>query len=100
VCQALRIITFSVTRLPGPSFHCRAGEPFATRPWPVHWSGHVVVDVQRAASKSCGDLIFSSHTTFMLTGALARSHADGHGMIPGWAAVSLQVVCCSPVLCE
>jgi len=26
VCQALRIITFSVTQLPGPSFHCRAGQ--------------------------------------------------------------------------
>lgn len=79
VCQALRIITFSVTRLPGPSFHCRGGEPFATRPWPDHWTGHVVVDVQRAASKSCGDLIFSSHTTFMLTGILAYNE---YGNLP------------------
>ncbi|GFR43190.1 hypothetical protein Agub_g4182 [Astrephomene gubernaculifera] len=71
VCQALRIVTFSVTQLPGPSFHCRAGEPTARRPWPAHWWGHVVVDVGRQVSKSCGDLIFSSHTTFMLTGILA-----------------------------
>eukprot|EP00983_Pelagomonas_calceolata_P089647 1157332-Pelagomonas_calceolata.AAC.6 len=40
----------------------------AIRPWPEHWSGHVLVDVQRAAHKSCGDLLFSSHTIFMLTG--------------------------------
>ncbi len=69
VCQALRIVTFSVTQLPGPSYHCRAGEATAVRPWPEHWTGHVVVDVGRQMSKSCGDLIFSSHTTFMLTGA-------------------------------
>ncbi|KAF5838289.1 hypothetical protein DUNSADRAFT_3085 [Dunaliella salina] len=68
VCQGLRIITFSVTQLPGPSFHCRAGQDMAIRPWPDHWSGHVLVDVQRAAHKSCGDLLFSSHTIFMLTG--------------------------------
>ncbi|GIM17430.1 hypothetical protein Vretimale_19969 [Volvox reticuliferus] len=71
VCQALRIVTFSVTQLPGPSFHCRANEPTARRPWPSHWTGHLVVDVGRQVSKSCGDLIFSSHTTFMLTGILA-----------------------------
>lgn len=71
VCQALRIVTFSVTQLPGPSFHCRAGEASAHRAWPTHWSGHVIVDVGRQVSKSCGDLIFSSHTTFMLTGILA-----------------------------
>nr|BBC28460.1 hypothetical protein, homolog of Volvox carteri MTF1733/MTM1058 [Yamagishiella unicocca] len=71
VCQALRIVTFSVTQLPGPSFHCRAHEASARRPWPAHWSGHLMVDVGRQVSKSCGDLIFSSHTTFMLTGILA-----------------------------
>lgn len=47
MCQILRIITFTVTQLPGPSFHCRAGEETAIRPWPEHWSGHVVVDVGR-----------------------------------------------------
>jgi hypothetical protein len=72
VCQALRIVTFSVTQLPGPSFHCRAAEPSARRAWPEHWSGHLVVDVGRQVSKSCGDLIFSSHTTFMLVGQCAR----------------------------
>ncbi|KAG2429220.1 hypothetical protein HXX76_010990 [Chlamydomonas incerta] len=71
VCQALRIVTFSVTQLPGPSFHCRASEPTARREWPSHWTGHVYIDVGRQMSKSCGDLIFSSHTTFMLTGILA-----------------------------
>lgn len=68
VCQALRIVTFSVTQLPGPSFHCRAKELSSRRPWPKHWTGHLVVDVGRQVSKSCGDLIFSSHTIFLLSG--------------------------------
>jgi len=71
VCQGLRIISFSVTQLPGPSFHCRAGELTATRAWPEHWTGHIIVDVSRQMSKGCGDLIFSSHTIFLLTGILA-----------------------------
>ncbi len=81
VCQVLRCITFTSTQLPGPSYHCRAGEPTAKRPWPDHWTGHVVIDVKRQMAKSCGDLIFSSHTTFMLTGT--RS-----------AAVTLRGQCC------
>ena len=87
VCQALRIITFSVTQLPGPSFHCRASSPTATRPWPDHWSGHVVVDVKNQMSKSCGDLIFSSHTIFMLTGARRLA---GTGDVCGTAQRNLQ----------
>ncbi|KAL6765394.1 PAP2 superfamily C-terminal-domain-containing protein [Haematococcus lacustris] len=71
VCQALRIVTFTATQLPGPSYHCRAGESSAVRPWPQHWSGHIIIDVQRQVSRSCGDLVFSSHTIFMLTGILA-----------------------------
>ena len=57
-----------MTQLPGSSFHCRAGEPTAVRPWPEHWSGHLVFDLNRQLTKSCGDLIFSSHTIFTLSG--------------------------------
>ncbi len=67
-CQVLRIISFSVTQLPGSSFHCRAGQASATREWPLFWYEHLIVDVRRQVSKSCGDLIFSSHTIFTLTG--------------------------------
>ncbi|MEW5306308.1 MAG: hypothetical protein WDW36_008780 [Sanguina aurantia] len=70
VCQALRIITFSVTQLPGPGFHCLASSPTALKPWPAHWYGHLVIDIGKQVSKSCGDLIFSSHTIFMLSGLL------------------------------
>uniref|UniRef100_A0A7S0VA99 Sphingomyelin synthase-like domain-containing protein n=1 Tax=Polytomella parva TaxID=51329 RepID=A0A7S0VA99_9CHLO len=84
-CQALRIITFTVTQVPGPSFHCRKGEVTAIRPWPKHWYQLLIVDVGRAMSKSCGDLIFSSHTTFMLTGVLAYNEYGSNAITKGLA---------------
>lgn len=69
-CQILRIISFTVTQLPAPNYHCRLGRDTAVREMPEHWWGHVVVDVGRQATHGCGDLIFSSHTTFVLTGVL------------------------------
>lgn len=49
-CQILRIISFTVTQLPAPNYHCRLGEGTAVREMPQHWWGHVVVDVGRQAS--------------------------------------------------
>ena len=80
VCQVLRILSFSFTQLPGPAYHCRDGEATAIRPWPDHWYEHLFVDVKRVSTKSCGDLIFSSHTIFMLTGILAY-HEFGTNII-------------------
>jgi hypothetical protein len=68
VCQSLRILSFSSTQLPGPAPHCHAGTLTATRPPVTAWWQHVVVDVKRQVATSCGDLIFSSHMTFILTG--------------------------------
>ena len=69
-CQILRIISFTVTQLPAPNYHCRLGRDTAVRAPAEHWWNHVVVDVGRQATHGCGDLIFSSHTTFVLTGVL------------------------------
>ncbi|GAX73588.1 hypothetical protein CEUSTIGMA_g1039.t1 [Chlamydomonas eustigma] len=91
-CQMLRIISFSVTQLPGSSFHCRAGQPSATRPWAQHWWEHLVVDVNRQLSKSCGDLIFSSHTIFTLSGILTYTE---HGSS---TAIKLLVWICGAIL--
>lgn len=70
-CQALRIASFMSTILPGPAHHCRASESSSRRSWPQHWWQHLIVDVQRQSGHSCGDLIFSSHTTFILSFVLA-----------------------------
>ena len=59
VCQALRIISFTVTQLPGPNYHCRGGELTAVREMPERWWGHVVVDLRRQVSE-LHPLIFHS----------------------------------------
>eukprot|EP00210_Caulerpa_lentillifera_P005838 g5582.t1 len=69
-CQSLRIVSFLSTQLPAPNYHCRLGEPSATMAWPDHWYEHLVFDPERQAAYGCGDLIFSSHTTFILVGVL------------------------------
>ena len=50
VCQALRILSFTVTQLPGPNYHCHLGEATAVREWPEHWWEHVTLDLGRQVS--------------------------------------------------
>eukprot|EP00192_Tetraselmis_astigmatica_P018091 CAMPEP_0117658656 /NCGR_PEP_ID=MMETSP0804-20121206/5978_1 /TAXON_ID=1074897 /ORGANISM="Tetraselmis astigmatica, Strain CCMP880" /LENGTH=242 /DNA_ID=CAMNT_0005465187 /DNA_START=896 /DNA_END=1624 /DNA_ORIENTATION=+ len=84
-------MSFSVTRLPAPNYHCRAGQATAMRAWPKHWWGHLIFDFKRAMLYSCGDLIFSSHTTFALSGALAYNEYGSFLPIKviAWIAVFL-----------
>lgn len=91
LCQILRIISFTVTQLPAPNYHCREGETTAVREMPDSWVGHVVVDVGRQATHGCGDLIFSSHTTFVLVGMLTfTEYGELLAMkIIGWLGVGL-----------
>ena len=67
LAQALRIASFTSTRLPSPAPHCLSSSPVAVKPRPDHWWQYVAVNVVTQASKSCGDLIFSSHLTFALS---------------------------------
>jgi hypothetical protein len=43
VCQSLRIISFTVTQLPAPNYHCRLPELTAIKPMPEHWWGHLYI---------------------------------------------------------
>ena len=67
LAQALRLASFTSTRLPSPAPHCLSSSPVAVKPRPQHWWQYVAINVVTQASKSCGDLIFSSHLTFALT---------------------------------
>lgn len=95
ICQFLRIISFTVTQLPAPNYHCRLGKDTAVREMPEHWWGHVVVDLGRQATHGCGDLIFSSHTTFVLTGVLTFTEYGETLAIKvvAWIAVSFMGLC-------
>lgn len=47
VCQSLRILSFTVTTLPSPNYHCRSPRETAVAPWPSHWWGHVLVNLKK-----------------------------------------------------
>jgi hypothetical protein len=95
ICQSLRIISFTVTQLPAPNYHCHLGEPTAVREMPKHWWGHIVVDLGRQATHGCGDLIFSSHTTFVLVGVLTFTEYGNTLLIKiaAWIGVAFLSLC-------
>jgi sphingomyelin synthase-related protein 1 len=53
VCQSLRILSFSVTQLPAPNYHCRTPEPTAIKAMPEHWWGHFYIQNLKQ-QVSCG----------------------------------------------
>ncbi|GJP31249.1 hypothetical protein CLOM_g23334 [Closterium sp. NIES-68] len=68
ICQTLRVLSFTATQLPGPAPHCRQGSPTAI----LKYTGlHDVLHLN--AMHGCGDLIFSSHMTFILTVVITYS---------------------------
>nr|AFK44041.1 unknown [Lotus japonicus] len=62
--QALRIVTFYSTQLPGPNYHCREGSKLATLPRPESVLEVLLINFPRGVIYGCGDLIFSSHMIF------------------------------------
>lgn len=95
LCQLLRIISFTVTQLPSPNYHCREGESTAIREMPSSWIGHILVDISRQATHGCGDLIFSSHTTFVLVGMLTYTEYGEILLVKiiGWIGVGFMSLC-------
>lgn len=65
VTQTLRCIAFLSTSLPGPNYHCRPGAPDYLPP-----TGWFEIFARQDAFKGCGDLVFSSHTIFLVLCAL------------------------------
>ncbi|KAL3130946.1 hypothetical protein ABBQ38_000269 [Trebouxia sp. C0009 RCD-2024] len=89
ICQTLRILSFTSTQLPSPNYHCRLPELTAIKDMPLHWWGHFIVDLGRQTTHGCGDLIFSSHTTFALVGMLTYTEYGAIWIIKAfaWCAV-------------
>jgi len=65
VAQFLRCVTFLVTVLPGPNYHCRPNSPDYSPP-----QNMADIFLRQDAFYGCGDLLFSSHTIFVLLCAL------------------------------
>mmetsp|Transcript_32015 Transcript_32015/g.56208 ORF Transcript_32015/g.56208 Transcript_32015/m.56208 type:complete len:370 (+) Transcript_32015:71-1180(+) len=65
LAQTLRIGCFLVTTLPGPNYHCRPNSPDYAPP-------KSLMDIfgRQDAFFGCGDLVFSSHTIFVVLCAL------------------------------
>jgi len=70
--QLLRCITFLITVLPGPNYHCRPLSPDYNPPKDAY-----DIFFRQDAFFGCGDLLFSSHTIFVLLCALTYTkYAD------------------------
>ena len=69
-CQLLRIACFTTTQLPGPAPHCMPGAPSARLPPAQSAADILLLNAARQVNRGCGDLIFSSHMTFVMTMAL------------------------------
>lgn len=65
LAQSLRIVSFMSTSLPGPNYHCRPGSVTYNPPTSAY-----DIFLRTDAFLGCGDLVFSSHTTFVLLFAL------------------------------
>jgi hypothetical protein len=61
LAQTLRIICFLVTSLPGPNYHCRPYSAEYNPPKDV-----LAILFNADPFKHCGDLVFSSHTIFVM----------------------------------
>jgi len=83
LAQALRCICFLSTSLPGPNYHCRPGSPQYDPPTGIE------ILTRLDAFFGCGDLVFSSHTTFMLICALILTKYNPQIACAWWRKVLL-----------
>jgi len=65
LAQSLRIVSFLVTSLPGPNYHCHPNSPAYDPPKNL---GEIFS--RQDPFTHCGDLVFSSHTIFVVLCAL------------------------------
>jgi len=91
LAQTLRIISFLVTSLPGPNYHCRPGSTRYSPP-----KGFSDMILRQDAFFGCGDLVFSSHTTFLVLCALTihKYCSIAKAKVIAWVFVSCFCVLC------
>ncbi|RLN95403.1 hypothetical protein BBJ28_00019289 [Nothophytophthora sp. Chile5] len=91
VCYFLRMLTVSVTSLPGPAPHCRAGSPDYYPP--TTWIDIVTrVGPIYGNYNSCGDLIFSGHMAYTNSAVLLYLRTLDRNF-PGHTASKIRWAC-------
>ncbi|RYR62269.1 hypothetical protein Ahy_A04g019718 [Arachis hypogaea] len=92
VCQALRVVTFYSTQLPGPNYHCREGSPSARLPPPKDAIEIITINFPDGLVHGCGDLIFSSHMIFTLVSVITYYRYGTNRFIKqlGWVLAVIQ----------
>ena len=87
LAQCLRIITFLVTTLPGPSAHCRPDSPYYNPPTTLS----DILFHRTSFMNGCGDLVFSSHCLLVVLCSLTYSHYGRSHLIKAllWSATFL-----------
>uniref|UniRef100_A0A0A9YDK9 Sphingomyelin synthase-related 1 n=1 Tax=Lygus hesperus TaxID=30085 RepID=A0A0A9YDK9_LYGHE len=93
MAQVLRIISFLLTGLPAPNYHCHPFSPFYLPPTTLY---ECVFRLN--LFYSCGDLIFSSHLIFVVTSGLVIIHYCRSAPLTIFIAVYI-VVFCILVIC-
>lgn len=80
LAQSLRVITFLVTTLPGPNYHCRPDSPEYNPPKRL-----IEIFVRQNGFRGCGDLVFSSHAMFVVLCALTvQRYSDNKWLKRVW----------------
>jgi len=83
LAQGLRIVTFLVTSLPGPNYHCRPNSKEYDPP-----RGLYDIFARQDPFTHCGDLVFSSHTIFIMLCVLTWKKYSG---LPEWSYYCIYV---------
>lgn len=86
LAQGFRAMSFLMTGLPGPNYHCRPWSPVYVPPLNLH-----DIILRNDMLYSCGDLVFSSHTIFMtLCGLIYQKYGQKNKLKAAfWAFILL-----------
>jgi membrane-associated phospholipid phosphatase len=81
-CQTIRMVSFLVTVLPSPNFHCRSESPDYDPP-----QNAAEIFLRLDLFTGCGDLIPSSHAIFTTLGGLLINHYSKNMYLKGVVAM-------------
>ncbi len=79
MCQSLRILSFTVTQLPAPNYHCRSPAVTAIKAMPEHWWGHLYI---QNLKQQVRQLNYNAHEAESLHPLLRHNSPHSHCVSP------------------